>query len=90
MAAAWDIRSRRIPNVLTLPLLALGLLTALAIVWLNGATQKEGIAGFAAATAAEIGLGFVPGVEVSVTWEGATVHIVGLGVDPDDPLKMLG
>jgi predicted metal-dependent phosphoesterase TrpH len=36
----------------------------------------------AAATAAEIGLDFVPGVEVSVTWAGRTVHIVGLGIDP--------
>jgi predicted metal-dependent phosphoesterase TrpH len=37
----------------------------------------------AAAAARELGLGFVPGVEVSVTWEGITVHIVGLGVAPD-------
>lgn len=32
--------------------------------------------------AADLGLGFVPGVEVSVTWQGLTVHIIGLGVDP--------
>jgi predicted metal-dependent phosphoesterase TrpH len=38
----------------------------------------------AADTAAGLGLGFVPGVEISVTWEGVTVHIVGLGVDPAD------
>ena len=31
-----------------------------------------------------LGLGFVPGVEISVTWERVTVHIVGLGVDPDN------
>jgi predicted metal-dependent phosphoesterase TrpH len=31
-----------------------------------------------------LGLDFVPGVEVSVTWGGQTVHIVGLGIDPDD------
>jgi len=37
--------------------------------------------GEAAACAAEIGLRFVPGVEVSVTWAGRTVHVVGLGVD---------
>lgn len=37
----------------------------------------------AAATASEIGLGFVPGVEVSVSWQGITVHVLGLGVDPD-------
>jgi predicted metal-dependent phosphoesterase TrpH len=32
--------------------------------------------------AAAGGLELVPGVEVSVTWHGATVHIVGLHVDP--------
>ena len=37
--------------------------------------------GEAAACAAEIGLRFVPGVEVSVTWAGRTVHVVGLGID---------
>lgn len=37
-----------------------------------------------AATAARgLGLGFVPGVEISVTWGGGTVHIVGLGVNAD-------
>jgi len=36
----------------------------------------------AAATAESLGLGFVPGVEISVTWNGGTVHVVGLGVDP--------
>ena len=36
----------------------------------------------ARAAAAGLGLGFVPGVEVSVTWQGLTVHIIGLGVDP--------
>ena len=36
----------------------------------------------AAAAAARAGLALVPGVEVSVSWKGGTVHIVGLGVDP--------
>jgi len=35
----------------------------------------------AAQAADNLGLAFVPGVEVSVTWSGSTVHIVGLGVD---------
>ena len=35
----------------------------------------------AAAAAAQLDLAFVPGVEVSVTWQGGTVHVVGLGVD---------
>ncbi len=36
----------------------------------------------AAATAATLGLRLVPGVEVSATWRGGTVHIVGVGIDP--------
>jgi predicted metal-dependent phosphoesterase TrpH len=39
----------------------------------------------AAATARPLGLTLVPGVEISVTWGGRTVHIVGLGVNPDCP-----
>ncbi|MBL8473707.1 MAG: PHP domain-containing protein [Rhodocyclaceae bacterium] len=35
----------------------------------------------ARAAAEEIGMGFVPGVEISVTWRGPTIHVLGLGVD---------
>lgn len=35
----------------------------------------------ATATANTLGLQLIPGVEVSVTWEGQTVHIVGLSID---------
>lgn len=38
----------------------------------------------AAAAARDCGMDFVSGVEVSVTFAGETVHIVGLGFDPDD------
>ncbi|MET0026090.1 MAG: PHP domain-containing protein [Candidatus Thiodiazotropha sp.] len=38
----------------------------------------------AAATARQCGLTLVPGVEVSVSWEGYTVHVVGLNVDPEN------
>lgn len=44
----------------------------------------------AAAAAGALGLGFVPGVEISVTWQGLTVHIVGLGVDPHHPVLARG
>lgn len=44
----------------------------------------EGIAE-AADAAAGLGLAFVPGVEVSVTWAGRTIHVVGLGVDAAHP-----
>lgn len=40
----------------------------------------------AAAAAADTGIGFLHGVEVSVSWSGnRTVHIVGLGIDPEHP-----
>jgi len=39
----------------------------------------------AAREAAALGMRFVPGVEISVTWCGTTVHIVGLGVDGGHP-----
>ncbi|MFT3812570.1 MAG: 3',5'-nucleoside bisphosphate phosphatase [Acidovorax sp.] len=38
----------------------------------------------AAAAAREQGMAYVTGVEVSVTFAGTTVHIVGLGFDADD------
>lgn len=39
----------------------------------------------AAAAAQKAGIIFVPGVELSATWAGSTVHVLGLGVDPDCP-----
>jgi predicted metal-dependent phosphoesterase TrpH len=47
-------------------------------------TDHDTVAGVAEATAAaaEHGIRLIPGVEVSVTWGGRTVHIVGLAVDP--------
>ncbi|PLZ02812.1 phosphatase [Burkholderia sp. WAC0059] len=33
--------------------------------------------------AAGLGMQYLPGVEISVTWASRTVHIVGLNVDPD-------
>ena len=38
----------------------------------------------AASVAEKIGINFVPGIELSVTWSHQTVHIVGLGIDPDN------
>ncbi len=47
-------------------------------------TDHDEVGGLAAAAAAaaEIGLVFVPGVEISVTWGGETIHVVGLRIDP--------
>lgn len=49
-------------------------------------TDHDELGGLAEARgqAAALGLGFIDGVEISVTWGGITVHIVGLCVDPDN------
>jgi len=39
----------------------------------------------AAAEAQEIGLELVPGIEFSAEYDGASLHILGYWVDPDDP-----
>ena len=46
-------------------------------------TDHDELGGICAArtAAAEFGLSHVPGVEISVTWANATVHIVGLQID---------
>lgn len=50
-------------------------------------TDHDELAGLAEAreAAREIGIGFVEGSELSVTWRDGTVHIVALGIDPDNP-----
>lgn len=42
------------------------------------------------AAAASLGMAYLPGAEISVTFAGKTVHIVGLGFDPDDPQLLQG
>lgn len=39
----------------------------------------------ARAAAKGCGITLIPGVEVSVTWKGATLHVVGLAVNPEAP-----
>jgi len=50
-------------------------------------TDHDEVGGLAMAeqTATELGMSFVPGVEISVTWLNKTVHIVGLGIDYQQP-----
>lgn len=47
-------------------------------------TDHDELAGLAeaAATALAAGMAFVPGVEISVSWGGETIHVLGLRVDP--------
>lgn len=46
-------------------------------------TDHDELAGLAEAreAALEVGVTFVGGAELSVTWQGETIHVVGLGVD---------
>jgi len=49
----------------------------------------EGLAE-AAAEARRLGLVLVSGVEISVTWSGCTIHILGVGMDPEAALLQEG
>ena len=55
-------------------------------------TDHDELSGLPAAQAAAraAGLGFVNGIEVSVTFAGLTVHIVGLGIDPANDELLAG
>ena len=50
-------------------------------------TDHDTVAGLpeAAAAAAEHGLHLLPGAELSAEWLGRTIHVVGLGIQPEAP-----
>jgi predicted metal-dependent phosphoesterase TrpH len=49
----------------------------------------DGVAGAAAAAAAQ-GVGFVAGVELSASWRGRVIHVLGLAIDPAHPALARG
>ncbi len=55
-------------------------------------TDHDEVGGIADARAAasEVGLPFMAGVEISITWAGKTVHIVGLGIDESNATLRAG
>lgn len=55
-------------------------------------TDHDELSGIAAARAAAkaIDLRFIAGVEISITWAGKTIHIVGLDIDEGDPTLIQG
>ncbi|HTH72968.1 MAG TPA: 3',5'-nucleoside bisphosphate phosphatase [Trinickia sp.] len=55
-------------------------------------TDHDEVAGQAEARseAQALGMRYVNGVEISVTWASRTVHVVGLGVDPSNPALVAG
>jgi len=44
----------------------------------------------AALAAEQLGMKFVEGIELSITWSHQTIHIVGLGIDPDNEVLNKG
>lgn len=55
-------------------------------------TDHDSVAGVAeaAAAAADLGLQLIPGLELSTSWKGISIHIVGLGVDVAHPALIEG
>ncbi len=55
-------------------------------------TDHDEVRGIAEARSTAVGLGmrFIPGVEISITWAGKTVHIVGLNIDETNPALVAG
>ncbi|NOR51762.1 MAG: PHP domain-containing protein, partial [Gammaproteobacteria bacterium] len=55
-------------------------------------TDHDETAGIAEAMAKaeQLGVRLVPGVEVSVSWNNRTIHVVGLQIDPDDEMLNRG
>ena len=55
-------------------------------------TDHDGLSGITEATAeaAKLGIELIPGTEISVEWNGQSVHIVGLQINPVDPTLVQG
>jgi predicted metal-dependent phosphoesterase TrpH len=86
LAVRADLHSHSIVSDGLLPPAALVERAATQGVELFALTDHDELAGLGAAAdaARRVGLRFVPGVEISVTWGSTTVHVVGLGVDAAD------
>lgn len=59
-------------------------------VWAMTDHDEVGGIAEARAVAKALDLPFVPGVEISITWSGQTVHIVGLQIDETNPTLVQG
>lgn len=85
MSSFYDLHSHSWVSDGTLSPAELVVRAAAAGVGVLALTDHDDTAGIAEAraTADEAGVGLVAGVEVSVSWNKQTVHIVGLGIDAD-------
>jgi 3',5'-nucleoside bisphosphate phosphatase len=59
-------------------------------VWALTAHDEVGGITQARQAATQLGMHFVPGVEISITWAAQTVHIVGLQIDETHPALLQG
>ncbi|MET0065638.1 MAG: PHP domain-containing protein [Candidatus Thiodiazotropha sp.] len=86
MMTLYDLHSHSTASDGTLNPRDLVLRAAGAGVHVLALTDHDTTAGVAEAGAAAGGCGLtlIPGVEISVSWEGYTVHLVGLNVDPEN------
>ncbi len=87
-----DLHSHSTVSDGTLAPAALAARAAAAGVELWSLTDHDELAGQHEAREAALarGIAYVAGVEISVTFADETVHIVGLGIDPDDPALSAG
>ncbi len=90
MSANYDLHSHSLASDGTLApdaLLRAAHAGGVDVLALTDHDTTDGIAE-AAATAGELGMQLVPGVEISVTWQAQTIHVLGIGIDPGNaPLQ---
>jgi len=88
----WDFHCHSTASDGTLPAAEVARRAADNGVNLLALTDHDDLSGLPAAreVAAGLGMGFVNGVEVSIEWEGTSIHVVGLGFDAEDPMLNAG
>lgn len=84
MSLRYDLHSHSLASDGTLSPAALVTAAHAASVDVLALTDHDTTAGIAAAAACTqpLGMQLVPGVEISVSWNSQTVHVLGLGIDP--------
>ncbi len=92
MSLQYDLHSHSTVSDGTLRPAELVALAAASGVDVLALTDHDNVSGVAEAGAAarEQGIRVIPGVEISVNWNGHTVHILGLQIDPENAALLQG
>ena len=92
MSLKYDLHSHSTVSDGTLTPAQLVQLAADAGVNVLALTDHDNVSGIGQArmAASERDISIVPGVEISVSWNGHTVHVLGLNIDPDAPILCAG